>query len=128
MYAFSAAAYSLFTRLYFQQGSIGMWVCRFRRPRWCAPVRMEQQRKLTFFYTEVLIGLLEASSASMKAEIRSYQKCVSVFGVYTCVFTVSIFQVSTKVSVFSSVFSCMRVNERPKRRQMSPFLPEYVYV
>ena len=96
-------------------------------------VRTQKQKKQEIFFIGALLGLLMVFSATMKAEIRLYQKFVSVFGVYTCVFPGSVFKVSTKVSVFKSLriqarIHRIRVNERPKRRQMSPFLPEYVYV
>ena len=52
---------------------------------------------------DVIVGLLVAFSASVKAEVRSYQKCVSVFGCLHSVFTVSVFEVSTLVSGFNSL-------------------------
>ena len=117
----------------FNSRSNGMWAWRFGRARWCATVRTKKQKRQKFFFIGALLGLLMVFSATMKAGIRSYKKCVSVLGVYTSVFHGSVFEVSTKVSVFKSLrfqarIHRIRVNERPKQRHLSPFLPEYVYV
>ena len=66
-------------------------------------VRTKQKRKRKFFLIDVVVGLLIAFSASMKAEVRSYRKRVSVFGCLHSVFTISVFEVSTLVSGFNSL-------------------------
>ena len=42
---------------------------------------MNQRRKRYFSSIDVVSGLVLVFSASMKAEMFSYQKCVSAFGV-----------------------------------------------
>ena len=58
-------------------------------------VRMKRQRKCKFFLIDVVVGLLVAFSVSMKDEVRSYQKHVSIFKCLHSVFTFSVFEVST---------------------------------
>ena len=95
---------------------IGMWAWRFKRACWYHASRTKQQRKQKYFFIKAFVGLLMVFSAAMKAEVRVYQNCVSVFGVYTSVFYGSVFEVSTKVSVFRSLrfrgayssYSCKR--------------------
>ena len=75
-----------------------MWVWHFQAS---SLVCSNQQRLCKIFFIDVVSMFLLAFSASMKAEVLSYQKHVSVFGVYTCIFKVS--KVSTLVSVFTSL-------------------------
>ena len=65
-------------------------------------------RKLNFVLIGFELGLLLTFLASMKAKVCLYQKYVSVLGVYTCRFQVSVFKVSSLVSRFKSSF-CMCV-------------------
>ena len=64
-------------------------------------------RKCNFVLIDIEVGLLLTFLASMKAKVRLYQKYVSVLGVYTCRFQVSVFKVSSLVSGFKSLrFAC----------------------
>ena len=66
-------------------------------------VRTKRQRKRNFSLIDVVVGLLVAFSASMKAKVHSYRKRVSVFGCLHSVFTVSVFEISTLISGFNSL-------------------------
>ena len=64
-------------------------------------------RKLNFVLIDFEVGLLLTFLASMKAKVCLYQNYVSVLGVYTCRFQVSVFKVSSLVSGFKSLhFAC----------------------
>ena len=64
-------------------------------------------RKCNFMLIDIEVGLLLTFLASMKAKVCLYQKYVSVLGVYTCRFQVSVFKVSSLVSGFKSLrFAC----------------------
>ena len=94
-----------------------------RRAHMYVLVRTKRQRKRKFFLIDVVVGLLVAFSASMKAQVRSYQKHVSVFGCLHSIFTVSVFEVSTLVSGFNSLhfhrafspFQCKRETKMERK-------------
>ena len=105
--SFLAVAFCpVYTALFCQWKSIKQMECGhgiLRRAHMYVLVRTKRQRKRVFFLIDVVVGLLVAFSASMKAGIRSYRKRVSVFGCLYSVFTVSVFKVSTLVSGFNSL-------------------------
>ena len=55
----------------------GMWVCRFGKH---LKFSMMCCRKCNFVLIDVEVGLFLTFLASMKAKVRLYKKCVSVFG------------------------------------------------
>ena len=81
-------------------------------------------RKCNFVLIDVKVGVLLTFLASMKAEVRSYQKYASVFGclhvkkqIHLCVFQVSVFKVSSLVSGFRSLrFACTFLSFACKRK------------
>ena len=75
----------------------------FRQACWYSLVRSNQRRLCKIFFINVVSMLLLAFSASMKAEVRSYKKRVFVFWCLHVRFHVSVFKVSTLVSVFTSL-------------------------
>ena len=55
----------------------GMWACHFGKQ---SKFSMMRCRKCNFVLIDIEVGLLLTFLASMKAKVRLYQKCVSIFG------------------------------------------------
>ena len=90
VFGFSCSVCTVYTGPFCQRKLIKPMKCGsgvLRQAHWHALVRTRRQRKRKFFSIDVVVGLLLASSTSMKAEVRWYQKRVFVSSVYTCVLT-----------------------------------------
>ena len=83
MYSDSTPSFFLFTPLRFGGFANGIWACCFHASM-LALAHTHEPAKDTLLYSliGVISGFVLVFSASMKAEMCSYQKCVSIFGVY----------------------------------------------
>ena len=73
VFGFSCSVCTVYTAPFCQRKLIKSMECGrgiLRRAHWHALVRMRRQRKRKFFSIGVVVGLLLASSTSMKAEVR----------------------------------------------------------
>ena len=107
----------------------GMWACRFDKHSKFSTMRC---RKCNFVLIDVEVGLLLTFLASMKAKVRLYQKCVSVFGCLHVNSYIPFFKYPfsrsplglriQKSPVLSMRFHRVRVNGMPNADQMFCFL------
>ena len=73
VFGFSCSVCTVYTAPFCQRKLIKPMECGrgiLRRTHWHALVRTRRQRKRKFFSIDVVVGLLLASSTSMKAEVR----------------------------------------------------------
>ena len=90
LFGFSCSVCTVYTAPFCQQKLIKPMECGrgvLRRAHWHMLIHKRRQRKRKFFSIDIVVGLLLASSTSMKAEVCWYQKHVFVSNVYTCVLT-----------------------------------------